>query len=670
MVIKNQFMSVEFDEKSGGVLSLVCCDDADKMNWVEGKHIWGTPAMLTIPLHTSADNTQKFAEYTVDSVEFDGSVMECVYSNGILKVKAKRYFTEKGAYREEYTLVNETKTEVFVPNGNFGIYTTFNDNYQDVQTCLTGRCHTHFWLAGASSCINGVKMSAKAPHIALVLTEGTLSSYSVERDTLNSSNDRGDFIVHPFEFVLSPNEEYRLSWEIFFHGGDDLFDRLKQYDTFINIHAENYTLFPNEPLKFTAEASKDICSAKVDINGKELDFKVNGNILSVDTALEFSGERTESVVNVEINGVKTYLKILQMNDFDNIMYKRTKFIQEKQQYFKKGSHLDGAYLIYDRQTDSVYYSGSFADHNAGRERVAMGVIIACQLQKKMDKAMFDSLLKYVEFVERELFDFESGVVYNDAPRNNEWHRNYNYPWVATLFIEMFKLTGDKTYLEKMFSCMRGYYNNNGEKFYAIGIPMEESVRLLNENGMSDKAGELLNMYIRHGEMLIKNSIHYPAHEVAYEQSIVAPAASMLCQLYEITKEEKYLEEFKKQLPLLCAFEFCQPDFRMNETAIRHWDGYWFGKRMQYGDTYPHYWSTLSGDVMARYARLTGDSELMQKAQKNLRSSLNLFFDDGFGSCAYMNPVRSNGREGKYYDEWANDQDWAIYYQNKWLDYKK
>lgn len=32
MVIKNQYISVEFDEKSGGVLSLVCCDDSDKMN--------------------------------------------------------------------------------------------------------------------------------------------------------------------------------------------------------------------------------------------------------------------------------------------------------------------------------------------------------------------------------------------------------------------------------------------------------------------------------------------------------------------------------------------------------------------------------------------------------------------------------------------------------------
>lgn len=611
------------------------------------------------------------SSFKEDFVGFKDGVMTAEYSDKSLKLTVKRFFAENGNFREEYTLKNDSETEIFLPEGEFGIYTTFNDSYHDVDTCLKGRCHAHFWLAGESSCVNGVKMSAKPPHIALVLTEGVLSSYSVQRDIRELSNDRGDFILHPSEIVIAPHGEYRLSWEIFFHNDDDLFDRLKQYDTFINIQAEEYTLFPNEPLKFTAEASKDICSAKVDISGKELDFKVNGNILSVDTALEFSGERTESVVNVEINGVKTYLKILQMNDFDNIMYKRTKFIQEKQQYFRKGSHLDGAYLIYDRDTERQFYAKAFADHNAGRERVGMGVIIACQLQKKHDKAMFDSLLKYVEFVERELFDFESGVVYDDAPRDNsQRHRNYNYPWVATLFIEMFKLTGDKTYLEKMFSCMRGYYNNKGEKFYAIGIPMEESVRLLNENGMSDKAGELLNMYIRHGEMLIKNSIHYPAHEVAYEQSIVAPAASMLCQLYEITKEEKYLEEFKKHLPLLCAFEFCQPDFRMNETAIRHWDGYWFGKRMQYGDTYPHYWSTLSGDVMARYARLTDDKELMQKAQKNLRSSLNLFFDDGFGSCAYMNPVRSNGREGKYYDEWANDQDWAIYYQNKWLDYKK
>ena len=351
-----------------------------------------------------------------------------------------------------------------------------------------------------------------------------------------------------------------------------------------------------------------------------MDFKTDGNTVFVDYPIKFNGHREESRIDVEINGVKTYLTVLQIDAFENLMYKRTKFIQDKQQYHCEDSHLDGAYLIYDRESGSQYYCKAFADHNAGRERIGMGVLVARQLQKSYDAAMMKSLNEYVSFVERELFDVESGIVYNDAPRDNSIiHRSYNYPWVATLFIEMFKLTKEKHYLEKMYSCMEGYYNNaGGAKFYAIAVPVEESLKLLNENGMENKGRKLLEHYRRHGEMIIHNSVHYPAHEVAYEQSIVAPAASILCQLYEVTKEEKYLDELKKQLPLLCAFQFCQPNYYMNETAIRHWDGYWFGKRMQYGDTYPHYWSTLSGDVMARYARIMRRQRAYEKSAEKLK----------------------------------------------------
>ena len=61
---------------------------------------------------------------------------------------------------------------------------------------------------------------------------------------------------------------------------------------------------------------------------------------------------------------------------------------------------------------------------------------------------------------------------------------------------------------------------------------------------------------------------------------------------------------------------------------------------------------------------------MKKAQKNLRSSLNLFFDDGFASCAHVYPFRTNDKSGMYYDEFANDQDWAMYFADKWLEDRK
>lgn len=58
--------------------------------------------------------------------------------------------------------------------------------------------------------------------------------------------------------------------------------------------------------------------------------------------------------------------------------------------------------------------------------------------------------------------------------------------------------------------------------------------------------------------------------------------------------QKYLDGAKQQMPALEAFNGNQPSYHLNEIAIRHWDGYWFGKREMWGDTFPHYWSTLTG----------------------------------------------------------------------------
>ena len=45
----------------------------------------------------------------------------------------------------------------------------------------------------------------------------------------------------------------------------------------------------------------------------------------------------------------------------------------------------------------------------------------------------------------------------------------------------------------------------------------------------------------------------------------------------------------------------------------------------------------------------------------MRNCLCLFTDDGRGSCAYVYPYRINGEKGQFYDEWANDQDFALYF---------
>ena len=51
----------------------------------------------------------------------------------------------------------------------------------------------------------------------------------------------------------------------------------------------------------------------------------------------------------------------------------------------------------------------------------------------------------------------------------------------------------------------------------------------------------------------------------------------------------------------------------------------------------------------------------KKAEENIRNCLCLFMPDGSASCAYVYPYSVNGAKGEFFDDWANDQDFALYY---------
>ena len=104
---------------------------------------------------------------------------------------------------------------------------------------------------------------------------------------------------------------------------------------------------------------------------------------------------------------------------------------------------------------------------------------------------------------------------------------------------------------------------------------------------------------------------------------------------------------------------------MNEVAIRHWDGYWFGKRRCFGDTFPHYWSALSGLAYRETEEIAGSGIYSRKTEKTLRGVLSMFREDGSASCACVYPMCVNGRKAGFYDPWANDQDWGLYFMLKY-----
>ena len=144
-----------------------------------------------------------------------------------------------------------------------------------------------------------------------------------------------------------------------------------------------------------------------------------------------------------------------------MLKKRCHFIAEKQQYHKKGDALDGCYLIYDKESDRQYYSHLVHDHNGGRERMGMAVLIARYLQLDDDPLLEESLKKYLDYFYRELYDRNSGTVYNDMQRNNDWHRLYNYAWAATLQTEVYKWSVNPVYLSRTDSLLRASHPAEG-----------------------------------------------------------------------------------------------------------------------------------------------------------------------------------------------------------------
>lgn len=307
------------------------------------------------------------------------------------------------------------------------------------------------------------------------------------------------------------------------------------------------------------------------------------------------------------------------------------------------------------------------DYNGGRERIRMALVIAKYLQSHEDDKLSESLKMYISFVLRELVDVNTGEVFNDINRDNSYIRLYNYPWFAELFVELYKLYGIKEYLTYAVNIIWKFYNDGGDSHYSIEVPVLLLSKALESAAMRDEKLDVDTLFIQHADKILETGMAYPAHEVNYEQSIVAPAASILLQVYLLTKEEEYLEAGRMQLEVLELFNGLQPDYHLYETAIRHWDGYWFGKRKLYGDTFPHYWSALTGNVYLLYAICTNTKDYYKKAEASFRGVLSMFNPDGSATCAYVYPYSVNGILADLADPYANDQDWAMYFMLRFVE---
>lgn len=609
---------------------LILSNDAYRMNWIDGTVEWGTVK-------------------SIDEIK--------------VKVESRR---TGDIVEEKYTFINISDRDVFTSLTDIGIYTPFNDDYVDAQTCLKHRCHTHIWCGQNVSYIIAMRMGGEAPNLGLVLTKGSLSGYSVERDLTKMSNDRGDFILHPTPFSLAPGESYSVEWTLFpFSSKEDFFKQANKYcGHFVRIEADRYVIFKGESINvvITPEFVYNRDSVRIFENDVQIQPEYAGDGIIIKKQADTVGELR---YDIYIDGVRTYCCLLVQPEFTELVRARCHFIVNKQQYNNPKSHLDGDYLIYDNEEMHMMYSPK-NDYNAGRERVGMGIMLAKYLQNYEDDTVDKSLRKYISFVRRELVNEDTGEVYNDYMNDNSYKRLYNAPWFALFYTELYMLYKDKKYLVVSYRIIRHFYEDGGTYFYAIELPVIPMAAAFREAGMEKELEEVTGYFRGHADLMLKTGTDYPKSEVNYEQSIVAPAAQILEETYILTGDKKYLAGIELQKSILELFNGNQPDYHLNEVAIRHWDGYWFGKRRLYGDTFVHYWSALTGIVFENYMKITGNTDYAARADKSLRAVLSMFYPDGRATCAFVYPVTVNGERAHYADSYANDQDWGLYYAMRYL----
>lgn len=544
----------------------------------------------------------------------------------------------------------------FTNAGSIAISFPLQDRYADSVTCRDYRCHAHIFCGENTSYIMALRMGGAAPHLGMVLTKGSLSAYSMERDLKLQSNDRGCFWLHPSSQEFAPGDTMTLEWKVFPHQGREEFrEKLKAVSQVILVDAEQYVIYPGETSKVTIEPAFE--AEKVTVNGMLLEKTENGVYEYL-----FESEKTgEYMLSISADTVKTTCRLLVQERPEELAAKRCAFIVGHQQYHGKIKELQGAYLPYDNE-EKILVCTPENDFNAGRERTGMGVLIARALQQNLlkdrEKAE-QSLREYRAFYLRELVNAATGLVCNCSGKDNSYFRLYNYPWAVTFFLECWKLWGEKEDLKTAVRITEKFYEQDGFRFYPIEMPIVMLCQELKKAGEQEDLKTVKDLFRCHADQLIEIGTAYPASEVNYEQSIVQPAAEVILQVYEVTGEEKYLRGAEQQIAVLELFDGQQPDYHLHETAIRHWDGYWFGKRRVFGDTFPHYWSAENGRIFKRYARLTEDKEYNIRGEHSLRGVLSMFFEDGTATCAYLYPYSVNGQKTDFADPYANDQDWGL-----------
>lgn len=627
-------------QTSGAVQSIVVDGDTTGMNWII------RPDGSQYPWIRETDGwglgyfTLRGKEYHWSRlVEIKGDQM-VTYQCADIEVAVKRKRCLDG-FMETYVFTN--RGHLAENLSKIGILTPFNDNYPDAQTCVNARCHAHIWTGGNSAYVCALRMGNYGPHLGLVLTKGRISDYEIwhRGNDKGNSQTRGVIALCPDDMVLQPGQSQTIQWKIFSHEGKDDFSKKASKLGCDILSAENYLVQPGEQVEINS------------YKGKTKSVRIPQVLGDYRQLISYGKNKS------------TYIDFYVVKDKEQLIADRLKFILRNQRMTNHADARYGAFMVYDCEGDSIYPNNTPncnpVDRDEGAERTGMAVFAAKYYLAKHsgNQELLADLVDYAHFVRTQL-QTDAYKTYSSVDKTHR-NRAYNYAWVAEFYFLLHQITGNAQYAKDGYGTLRSLFEQFGHGFYSIGMPILLSEKSMKDAGLSKEWKLLLEDYNRLAQTLIKNGLNYPKFEVNYEQSIVAPVVQYLSQMYLLTKNREYLEHLQAQMKVMEAFNGFQPSVHLNDIAIRHWDGFWFGKSEMYGDVFPHYWSTITASAFHFYSLCTGDVSWQRRAEHIVDNNLCLFRPNGKASCAYLCPRRVDGKQAKFYDAYANDQDWALAY---------
>jgi hypothetical protein len=643
-------LAVRVDDYTGAIDRLTVGSDPDRMNWVASSdngwhpisHGWGLGMVGGRPNAGRDDAPVRWQEATV---RVDGDVLTAVYECAGWHVEVTRRPADD-MLAERIVIRNDLDRPRDV--GSLWLYTPFNVDVVGGAAGLRHRCHAHVWAGGRETWIKAVRWSGDAPHIALAARAGDFIGYGLDGVTeYGGSPIRGDIalVAHDVEQTselrtLAPGDALRFGWIVYPYADDAEFVAKLGREP---LRADEFVLTPGET---TTVRGSDQLTLGTGSTGS-----LDGTVFTATApglATIAAGDPARPAASVVVVTVP---------DLDELADARARFIHERQQVTDPGSAQFGAYLPYHNGYDALLRKPPRRDYNDGRERVGMGVLLAQRRRTHPSDELIASTDRYADFVATRL-QSPAGVVF-DSSDDREFQRLYNYPWVCRFWLEMWAATGADRYVDRFLNTVRAFYAAGGAEFYAIGMPILRGHRLLSGRGRASDAAELVRLHRSNADFIRSRGVDYPIHEVPFEQTIVGPAATVLLELHLATGDPAFRRDAAAHLRLLELFGGPQPDGRLHDVPIRHWDGYWFGDRPRWGDVMPHHWSAVTAWAWALRGVADADATWSRRARQLSRATLHTFTPDGRASAAYVYPLIVNGQHEHSFDPLANDQDWAL-----------